>query len=407
MSVVKKAGRAKPYTFTISTGKKLANGKYELIFGPYFATKKEAQEAEATAKAQITLNTYVAPSRMTVGELAETFMKTKVDIRDSSITSIRSFVNRIKRHPLGEMQLSKVTLYHVELFRAYLFKETKLANQTIRETLSFLRSSFEWAVNTDMIPKNPAKKIKLPPKEPPKGMHVPMPILLQILSIIKAFDYYNLYMPFLMGGMCGMRVSETLAVKLNVLDSDSINITNNLLRVSGKLNLAPTKTRTSVRDVPILAYVRREIQEYIKCIELARLAALAKRQELTASTSIISAKSDLPWKNTLGLLIVFPDDGRPMSKDHVERRWRRLKAKCPEWLALVDKYPLLTNMRHHDFRHSFGSNLRDKGVPIADISDILGHCDVSFTAKTYALPLEDTHKNAMKLFEEKISDMLK
>lgn len=53
MSVVKKTGRAKqPYTFTISTGKKLANGKYELIFGPYFATKKEAQEAEATAKAQ-------------------------------------------------------------------------------------------------------------------------------------------------------------------------------------------------------------------------------------------------------------------------------------------------------------------------------------------------------------------
>ena len=46
-------------------------------------------------------------------------------------------------------------------------------------------------------------------------------------------------------------------------------------------------------------------------------------------------------------------------------------------------------------------------LPIADISNILGHCDVSFTAKTYALPLEDTHKNAMKLFEEKISDMLK
>lgn len=407
MSIITRKTGDKRYSFSISTGKKNAQGKYEYVTGPYFATKKDAKEAETLVKADIQRGTYVAPTKLTVNELLETFLATKVDLRPSSITSLKSFVQRVKSRPLGGMLISKVTMIDMEVFRSWLFTESGLAQQTIRETLSFVRSAFEWAVNGDLIVKNPARKIKLPPKQKAKGMHVPIEILLVILRIIKRFDYSNLYMPFLLGGMCGMRISETLAVKADIIKTDVAMVEHNLQREAGVMQFTPTKTSTSRRDIPLISFVRDEIREYSCFIASSKKAALERRRQLLRTSGFIAEGSDEPWKNKLNLLIVFPDDGRPVCRDHVERRWRRFKRICPEWLELVKQYPLLAKMRHHDFRHSFGSNMRDRGVPLADISEILGHSSVSFTASTYALPLENTHQKAMLHYEESIKNLLK
>lgn len=406
MSIITRKTGTKRYSYPICTDEILPNGRHKYINGPYFATKKEAKEAEATALAQLQTGTYTEPTKMTVNELLETVIGLKAVLRPSSISSLNSFAKRVKSQPLGAMRLNKVTPIDIERYRLFLFTESGLANQTIREELSFIRSSFAWAVDNDLLGKSPARRLKLPPKEPPKGMHVPIEILLQMLRIIKKYDYFNLYMPFLLGGMCGMRISETLAVRDDVLDGSDVAVTNNLLRENGRLQFTLLKTRTSARDIPLISFVRHEIEEYKGFIAFAKKEALRKRKELLASPGFIAESSDPAWKNNLGLLIVFPDDGRGMCRDHVERRWRKFKERCPEWLELVKKYPLLAGMRHHDFRHSFGSNMRDRGVPIADISEILGHADVSFTAKTYALPLQDTHKKAMLLYEKSIEKLL-
>ncbi|WP_302292028.1 tyrosine-type recombinase/integrase [Phascolarctobacterium succinatutens] len=405
MAIITKKGRPKPYSYSICTDEILPTGKHKYIYGPYFATKKEAKEAEAIAISQLSQGTYIEPSKVTVNELLDAFIASKSDLSPGSLYPMRSFAKRIGRQPLGSIQLNKVTLIHVEKYRAFLLSESGLSAQTIREDLSFLKSAFEWAVSADLIYRNPARKIKLPPKQPPKGMHVPIEILLQILRIIKAFDYSNLYMPFLLGGMCGMRISETLAVRANVLDFREVSVTNNLLRHNGVMQFSKTKTRTSIREIPMLNFVRHEINEYQSYIAQAEKEAI-NRYNLLLSTPGCIAVDDAPWRNNLGLLIVFPDNGRPMCRDHVERRWRRLKKQCPEWLKLLEKYPLLAKMRHHDFRHSFGSNLRDRGVDIVDICEILGHSDVSFTARTYALPLENTHQKAMDKYENAIKGLL-
>lgn len=205
MSIITKKAGKKRYTFSICTDEILPNGRHKYINGPYFLTKKEAKEAEAVVLAQLQSGTYVAPSKLTVNELLDLYSSTKADLRPSSIASIKSFTNRVARHYFGSIQISKAVPLDVERYRLYLVNESGLANQTIRETLSFIKTAFTWALNNDMIGKSPARLLKLPPKEEPKGMHVPIEILLQILRIIKAFDYSNLYMPFLLGGMCGMR----------------------------------------------------------------------------------------------------------------------------------------------------------------------------------------------------------
>lgn len=406
MSIIKRKKGDKRFSYSISTGQKKADGTYEYITGPYFATKKEAEEAETIAKAQLQTGTYVAPCKLTVNELLEKFIETKVDLRPSSITALKAFAKRVKSRPLGKIAIKDVSMLDVEAYRVWLIKDSGLAQQTIRESLSFLRSAFTWAVDGDLLMKNPARKIKLPPKQKPKGMHVPIEILMDILNIIKRNDYANLYMPFLLGGMCGMRISEALAIKANIITEDVAMVEHNLQREAGVMQFTPPKTPTSARDIPLLDFVRHEIREYSRFIALRKKEALNKRRLLCQTPGFIEAGSDPAWNNNLGVLIVFPDDGRPMCRDHVERRWRKFKASCPEWLKLVEKYPLLARMRHHDFRHSFGSNMRDRGVSIADISEILGHSSISFTASTYALPLENTHQKAMRRYEDSIKELL-
>lgn len=56
--------------------------------------------------------------------------------------------------------------------------------------------------------------------------------------------------------------------------------------------------------------------------------------------------------------------------------------------------------------HDNGSNLRDQGVSVEDICELLGHNDAEFTRRTYALPLENTHKKAIDFYEEKFKRKL-
>lgn len=117
MSIIKRKKGDKRFSYSISTGQKKADGTYEYITGPYFATKKEAEEAETIAKAQLQTGTYVAPCKLTVNELLEKFIETKVDLRPSSITALKAFAKRVKSRPLGKIAIKDVSMLDVEAYR--------------------------------------------------------------------------------------------------------------------------------------------------------------------------------------------------------------------------------------------------------------------------------------------------
>jgi integrase len=55
----------------------------------------------------------------------------------------------------------------------------------------------------------------------------------------------------------------------------------------------------------------------------------------------------------------------------------------------------LKDVRFHDLRRTFGSMLAQAGVPIFDISKLMGHGNVQITAKIYAHLLPENLKNAV------------
>lgn len=407
MSIVKKAGRKKPYYYVISTGRKLPNGRYEKIWSTTgYLTSKEALDAEAEARVAIKQRTYIKPEKISVTALLEKFIDTKIEIRPATRTQYIAAKNRVAKQPLGSKEIQKVDVFDVEAYRQWLHKDTKLSQQTIREELSFLRSAFTWAADNDIIVKSPARRLKLPPKPGPKGIHAELSCLLKILDIVKKEAYADLYIPCLLAGFCGLRISEICGVELQYISESGVQVKHNLLRIDGIPTLAPLKTRTSERFVPFLPFVWREIAKYMEFIKSCHKNALRQRMELIRDGKLDPTHSDPAWQNTLNLLYVFPEDGRPHIKDFIERRWRKFKEQNEKMQELFKNQPYLAGMRIHDFRHSLGANMRDQGVSMADISELLGHSDAEFTRVTYATPLKDTHAKAMQKYGENIQQFL-
>ena len=410
MSIITKKGRQKPYYYSFSTGELLPDGNYKRIYSTVgYATKKEAQAAEVEAKQAYNTGTYIEPIKMTVGEMLDAFYDTKIELRESTLTQYRCTITRIKKHPLADRPLQKATVLDVESLRKHLYdrmERGELAQNTIREDLSFLRSAFTWASDVDLIYKSPARRLKLPPKSEPQGIHTPIENVMEILKIVKSEAYPDLYLPLLLASFCGLRISEICGVQRNKISPEEISITNNLSRRKGKLRLAELKTKTSERNIPLLQYAKAEINEYIKYIDGCQREAKRKRWEQLRDPQIEAEYLEPAWKNDYNLLYVFPDDGRPHSKDYVEKRWRDFKKKNKYINMFFEDHPELRAMRLHDFRHSFGSNLRDQGVSVEDICELLGHSDAEFTRHTYALPLKGTHQKAIDFYENKIVNLL-
>jgi integrase len=81
--------------------------------------------------------------------------------------------------------------------------------------------------------------------------------------------------------------------------------------------------------------------------------------------------------------VAINEAGEPYTPDTLTRAWRKL-------IVSAGVRPI----RLHDARHSCGTALHLRGVPLAVIAKWLGHADASITARIYAHSQDDALKDA-------------
>ena len=377
----------------ISTGVKGPNGRYKYVTSKHGRkSRSDALMDEAELRVFVAGNNADALSKIRNHELLDRYMATK-GIRATTAKTYKSAIAHIKKL-LPDLPARDTTTMHMEAFRQAVLMEP-VSTTTHRTYISLVKAAFRWAADNDMIIKSPARNLKLPEKTEPAGMHVPINILQEILQQVKTYRYSQLYIPLLLAGMCGLRISEICGLQDTDVTSKHIQVRFNFLRAGKDLSLQPLKTKAAARVVPVIAAVAREINEYRRFIARCKKTAVSQRMELEKQPNFLDG--DPAWQDS-GHFFVHPQDGRPLGREYVERQWKQFK-RSPEMLPLISKYPELANMRLHDFRHSFGSNLRYAGAPIEDVTEILGHTNSNFTRVTYALPLQGTHERSMQRLE--------
>lgn len=162
----------------------------------------------------------------------------------------------------------------------------------------------------------------------------------------------------------GCRLGEALALNFNDLNENMISITKTITKENhnGKRIITTPKTKKSIRDIGIDHVLNEEIQK-------------------------LKDYYSMKYGTFCNDLFIFGGK-KPLAPTTISR----YKDKYCE-ISKVKK------IRLHDLRHSHTTLLLSNNIPIKDVSERLGHSDITFTLNVYAHMLNDEQKRVINTLD--------
>lgn len=272
-------------------------------------------------------------------------------ILDIKPADINAFIAEIKK-PKKVKRIEKKKTETGKTIKLTKEVEHIASNKTVNNNLTLLTSIFNYAINLEILEKNPSDKIKklqLPYKE--------MEFLTtnEIFTLLEtAKEHYKDFYPVVFTAIfTGMRKGELLALTWDKIDLKNKTITINKSLFNGKLQ--DPKTKTSIRKIDIVD-------------ELA--SALKEHKRNTSK---------------LTKFVFHNANGKHLDPDNiVKRRFYPLLKKAE-----------LKRVRFHDLRHTYASLLISQNLPIKYIQRQMGHSSIQVTLDRYGHLMPDVHDQAI------------
>ncbi len=284
----------------------------------------------------------------------------------SSSSAIRydlEYDKRIRNSSLSELKLSSVRSLDVQTYYNGLLAEYSV--KTVRLVHRLLTNFFNYCVKSDLVAKNPLFAVELPGIRTGKDGYNVL-CRADINKILEAARHDISILIYLFAIFTGLRQGEILALELGDIDLDnnSINVTKSVkhLTINKKFAavLNPTKTLSSIRSIPILPELKPLLKAHIET-EKEKYARLGVEFN---NKSIFFSTSTCDYRQATNVLT------------GLKRLYKRLN---------------IPDTSFHDLRHTFCTLLAEEGVPLKTASVLMGHSDVSITAKIY------THVDSQEL----------
>lgn len=176
----------------------------------------------------------------------------------------------------------------------------------------------------------------------------------EINSILDDYKGTIYYYIFKFALLTGMRKGEILALTWDKIDFDkNVIIVNKNLNGFKKLTLP--KNNSSIRKIPMSNLLKDLL------LDLKKFTKNKINYSLDGEDIIISNNNELDF--------LFRDEyGAFITTTDIDNLFKR---------RYKNKY------HFHQFRHYFATKLINSGIPIAEISKILGHAEISTTLKMY------------------------
>lgn len=263
---------------------------------------------------------------------------------------------------LGEFKLCNIMQKDIQLFINHLAGEGK-SEKTQKNMLGILHLMFEYAILNKMINCNPAKKIQIR-----KTARYTYNIYTQkeFTKLVESFKNDKDIILILLGGVCGMRLSEVFGLKWSDIDFKecSIKIQRAAVDVNGKTDLKPTtKTAAGWRTIAVPPKILKIIKKYQDHAEF-----------------------------------IFPSKTNPNIPANSHNFYQRYSRKI--------KKAGLPHTRFHDLRHFAATQFLDAGVPDKYVAAYLGHADTNMTKKyqhirkqVIPFPMSDNTPKTNKKFD--------
>lgn len=352
---VKKDGTTKPVwrALGLSEGanKTKVNKAFREVVAQYEQEFWEEQERGGRPPADIPVYDY----------LVSYLKRVEPELQKNTIVSYRSMTNgKIRRYFQRRPQLTVGNLkpQDIQDFYQSLFADGVVAN-TVIHYHALLRRAFQQAFKEERIDANPFDRVGRPKKNKFHGENYTQEELLTLLHLARGDVIYP---AILLAGAMGLRRSEALGVRWSRIDWEKRTVLLDTkiveYRENGKKKVEPVeemKNKSSRRTLPLPDPV-------VEMLQVQKEHREVYRKMFQGSYN--AQYLDYVCVNQLGELL------RP---SYVTDHFREL----------LEKYGL-RHIRFHDLRHTFASLLINQDVPLINVSNFLGHSDLSTTANIYA-----------------------
>lgn len=352
---VKKEGTTKPVWRALGlpegANKTKVNKAFREVVAQYEQEFWEEQERGGRPPADIPVYDY----------LVSYLKRVEPELQKNTIVSYRSMTNgKIRRYFQRRPQLTVGNLkpQDIQDFYQSLFADGVVAN-TVIHYHALLRRAFQQAFKEERIDANPFDRVGRPKKNKFHGENYTQEELLTLLHLARGDVIYP---AILLAGAMGLRRSEALGVRWSRIDWEKRTVLLDTkiveYRENGKKKVEPVeemKNKSSRRTLPLPDPV-------VEMLQVQKEHREVYRKMFQGSYN--AQYLDYVCVNQLGELL------RP---SYVTDHFREL----------LEKYGL-RHIRFHDLRHTFASLLINQDVPLINVSNFLGHSDLSTTANIYA-----------------------
>ena len=352
---VKKDGTTKPVWRALGlpegANKTKVNKAFREVVAQYEQEFWEEQERGGRPPADIPVYDY----------LVSYLKRVEPELQKNTIVSYQSMTNgKIRRYFQRRPQLTVGNLkpQDIQDFYQSLFADGVVAN-TVIHYHALLRRAFQQAFKEERIDANPFDRVGRPKKNKFHGENYTQEELLTLLHLARGDVIYP---AILLAGAMGLRRSEALGVRWSRIDWEKRTVLLDTkiveYRENGKKKVEPVeemKNKSSRRTLPLPDPV-------VEMLQVQKEHREVYRKMFQGSYN--AQYLDYVCVNQLGELL------RP---SYVTDHFREL----------LEKYGL-RHIRFHDLRHTFASLLINQDVPLINVSNFLGHSDLSTTANIYA-----------------------
>ena len=315
---------------------------------------------------------------ITVMELVERYLKTKVGMRPNTLANYNFVKNILKEEAFAQQKISKIKTSDAKLFLIKMQQEDGRGHSTVKTVRGVLRPAFQMAVDDDVLMKNPFQ-FEL------AGVVVNDSVTREAVTkdqmrkflrfvhddILYCKYYEVVYILF----HTGMRISEFCGLTLKDIDlkNKTVNIDHQLQRTSKReYVIEPTKTNAGTRVIPITD----EVAEMFRSIIEDR--PQYKTEKIVAGYS--------------GFLFL-DKDGMPLVAMHWEHRFNSMVGRYNEIYKVQ-----IPNITPHVCRHTYCSNQAKAGMNPKTLQYLMGHSDIAVTLNVYThVGLEDAENELRKM----------
>ncbi len=362
----------------------------------YAKTLEELREKEAKIERDKQDGIKAEARYTTVNDLFELWIVLKRGLKNTTFENYKYMYNMFVRNNLGTKRISSLKKSDIKRFFNYLLDERGLKVTTIDNIHTVLYQVLNMAVDDDYIRRNPADNVLKELKQAhcyktEKRRALTRPEQDLFLDYLYNHPIYKHWYPiFAVMVGTGLRVGEVTGLRWCDIDLKEgiIDVNHTLVyydhRTEGSkrgcyFNINSTKTPASVRQVPMLGFVKEAF-----LMEKEKQELLGIQCEVT-----IDGYSDFIFINRFG---------KTQQQSTLNKAIRRIIRDCNDEQLLKNENAtlLLPHFSCHSLRHTFTTRMCEAGVNVKVMQDALGHTDIATTLNIYTDVTKELRKEEFK-----------